>query len=93
MRAQGDVFYTVPNINQLRQIVTSLDHQMSIKDTLTGRYVYNYYHEPSNEVPLWCLRRSRIEVLPTITWRLITPIFSRRRSVNQAGFLDQSQDG
>jgi hypothetical protein len=48
----GDVFYTVPNTNQLRQIVTRLDHQISIKDTLTGRYVYNYYHEPPNDTPL-----------------------------------------
>ncbi len=50
--ATGLLRYSVPNSSDLRQTVLKIDHQFSAKDTLSGRYLYNYYAEPSNDVPL-----------------------------------------
>jgi hypothetical protein len=50
--ATGLLRYSVPASSDLRQTVLKIDHQFSSKDTLSGRYLYNYYAEPSNDVPL-----------------------------------------
>ena len=48
----GLLRYTVPNSNTLRQMVLRLDHNFGPKDTLTGRYLYNYFYQPPYDVPL-----------------------------------------
>jgi len=50
--ATGLLRYSVPNSSDLRQTVLKIDHQLRPQDTLSGRYLYNYYAEPSNDVPL-----------------------------------------
>ena len=50
--ATGLLRYSVPHSSNLRQSVLKIDHQFSTKDTLSGRYLYNYYSEPANDVPL-----------------------------------------
>ncbi len=50
--ATGLFRYGVPNSNDQRQIVSRIDHQLRPSDTLTGRYLYNYYHRPSFDSPL-----------------------------------------
>ncbi len=44
--------YSVPNNSNLRQSVLRMDYQISSKDTLTGRYLYNYFQQPSNDSDL-----------------------------------------
>jgi len=48
----GLLWYTVPNNTTIRQLVLKMDHQLTNKDTLTGRYLYNYYESPANDSPL-----------------------------------------
>ncbi len=48
----GLLNYTVPNTNSGRQVVLRIDHNPSSKDTVTGRYLYNYYHVPPFASPL-----------------------------------------
>jgi hypothetical protein len=50
--ATGLFRYSVPNSNDQRQIVLKLDHQLRSSDTLSGRYLYNYFHRPANDSPL-----------------------------------------
>jgi hypothetical protein len=50
--ATGLLRYSVPASSDLRQSVLKIDHQFSTKDTLSGRYLYNYYSEPANDVAL-----------------------------------------
>ena len=50
--ATGLLRYSVPSNNSQRQAVLKVDHQITSKDTLTGRYLYNFYHQLSNDVPL-----------------------------------------
>src|SRR5262249_7259693 len=40
------------NNSTLRQLVLRIDHQLTSKDTLTGRYLYNYYESPANDSAL-----------------------------------------
>ncbi|MCI0748402.1 MAG: Plug and carboxypeptidase regulatory-like domain-containing protein, partial [Verrucomicrobia subdivision 3 bacterium] len=56
--ATGLYFYSVPNSSDLRQTILKIDHQFSSKDTISGRYLYNYYQEPANDVPLVFATRS-----------------------------------
>ena len=48
----GLLRYSVPNSSDLRQTTVKIDHQLRSKDTLSGRYLYNYYFEPANDTPL-----------------------------------------
>ena len=50
--ASGLLRYSASNNNDERQAVLKIDHQFSSRDTLTGRYLYNYYHQLPNDVPL-----------------------------------------
>ena len=50
--ATGLLRYKAANNNDERQIVLKVDHQFSSKDTLTARYLYNFYHQFANDVPL-----------------------------------------
>lgn len=50
--ATGLLRYSVPSNNNQRQAVIKVDHQLSSRDTLSGRYMYNYYHQLPNDVPL-----------------------------------------
>jgi hypothetical protein len=83
--ATGEFFYTIPNTNNGRQIVSRIDHQLSSRDTLTGRYLYNSYTEPSNDTPLvFATRPDR--TTPNHNFALnYTRIFSPTL-FNQAGF-------
>jgi hypothetical protein len=49
----GGLFqFAVPNPNDQRQIVLKIDHLIGPKDTLSGRYLYNYYHQSAFNSPL-----------------------------------------
>src|SRR5262249_22561554 len=51
--------YSAPNSSDLRQTVLKIDHQFRANDTLSARYLYNYYFEPANDVPLVFATRSK----------------------------------
>jgi hypothetical protein len=42
--------YSVPSASDLRQTVLKIDHQFGPSDTLTGRYLYNYFESPPFEL-------------------------------------------
>ena len=48
----GLLWYSVQSNSNERQSVARVDHQLSDKNTLTGRYLYNYYRTPGNDSPL-----------------------------------------
>ncbi|HWB97726.1 MAG TPA: carboxypeptidase regulatory-like domain-containing protein, partial [Bryobacteraceae bacterium] len=48
----GLLWYTVPNNSNFRQLITKVDHHIGSKDTLSGRYFYNYYESPANDSSL-----------------------------------------
>lgn len=50
--ATGLLRYTATNDSDERQSVIKVDHQFSMKDTLTARYLYNYFHQLPNDSPL-----------------------------------------
>ncbi len=48
--ATGYYNYSVPSASDMRQTVLKIDHQFSSADTLSGRYLYNYYASPPFEL-------------------------------------------
>jgi hypothetical protein len=49
--ASGIYRFSVPNTSDSRQIVTKIDHHFNERDTLSGRYLYNGFSQPANDVP------------------------------------------
>jgi len=48
----GLLWYSVPADTDLRQLVVKIDHEITPTSFLTGRYLYNYYKDPGNDVDL-----------------------------------------
>lgn len=48
----GLFWFSRPNNATMRQSVLRMDHQISANNTLTGRYLYNYFLQPSFDSPL-----------------------------------------
>jgi hypothetical protein len=48
----GLLRYSVPGDNQLRQVTLRMDQSFGPKDTLSGRYLYNYFHQPAFDTSL-----------------------------------------
>jgi hypothetical protein len=42
--------FAVPSLSDLRQTVLKVDHQFGPSDTITGRYLYNYFESPPFEL-------------------------------------------
>jgi hypothetical protein len=102
--ATGVYFYSVPDNVDLRQSVLKADHQFRSSDTLSVRYLYNYFDQAANDTPLVFASRSR-RYTPNhnlaLTWthvfspRLMNEIqgsFNRRLDIGQpvwtTGFAD-----
>ena len=48
----GVFWYTTPANTKLKQLVLKIDHEITPNSLLTGRYLYNYYKDPGNDVEL-----------------------------------------
>ena len=48
----GLFWFTRPNNLNIHQLVTKVDHKVAANNTLTARYLYNYYLIPGYDVPL-----------------------------------------
>lgn len=84
--ATGLYRYSIPNSNTQRQVVLRVDHQLTAKDSISGRYLYNYYYVPPNDVPNFFETRSE-RIIPNhnsiINYtRIIKPTL-----LNQAQFV------
>jgi hypothetical protein len=43
-------YFAVPNMSNLRQTTIKIDHQFGTSDTISGRYLYNYFESPPFEL-------------------------------------------